>query len=247
MERQKQNFLKQSTNRLNITPWFFWGLAFPLIVLNIWVFVFVFNAFQGIISSFILAGFLSLLLNHPIQFLQRRFNLNRGYSILLIFISFAVAFGFLSIIFIPFIAIRFSEFINILPDWIESATLRIDSLGDWANSNSRIVDSDKIMTNLAENFQNQLQAFIVEIPSFIFGTIGDFLNIFFIIENTLPPRLLGKLTGLNPIVILFSVMVGATLGDFIGLITAVPIAATIKSLVATFGQSKSPESEQLLS
>ncbi len=51
------------------------------------------------------------------------------------------------------------------------------------------------------------------------------------LENILPPRLLGKLTGLNPIIILFSVMVGATLGDFVGLITAVPIAATTKSLL----------------
>jgi predicted PurR-regulated permease PerM len=51
-----------------------------------------------------------------------------------------------------------------------------------------------------------------------------------LIENILPPRLLGKLTGLNPIVILFSVMVGATLAGFIGIITAVPIAATIKEL-----------------
>ncbi|MEX1317703.1 MAG: AI-2E family transporter [Synechococcaceae cyanobacterium] len=51
-----------------------------------------------------------------------------------------------------------------------------------------------------------------------------------IIENVLPPRLLGKLTGLNPIVILFSVMVGATLADFVGIITAVPIAATVKEL-----------------
>ena len=66
-----------------------------------------------------------------------------------------------------------------------------------------------------------------------------------IIENTLPPRLLGKLTGLNPITILFSVTVGATLGNFIGLITAVPIAATIKSLITTFYQPKSEQVEQL--
>jgi predicted PurR-regulated permease PerM len=32
-------------------------------------------------------------------------------------------------------------------------------------------------------------------------------------------------------VILFSVMVGATLADFVGIITAVPIAATIQELV----------------
>jgi predicted PurR-regulated permease PerM len=54
-----------------------------------------------------------------------------------------------------------------------------------------------------------------------------------VIENVLPPRLLGKLTGLNPIVILFSVMVGARMADFYGVITAVPIAATIKALLLT--------------
>jgi len=68
-----------------------------------------------------------------------------------------------------------------------------------------------------------------------------------VIENILPPRLLGKLNGLNPIVILFSVMVGATLADFYGVITAVPIAATIKALflvptpLATTGSGTNPD------
>ncbi|MCP9801782.1 AI-2E family transporter [Synechococcus sp. RedBA-s] len=54
-----------------------------------------------------------------------------------------------------------------------------------------------------------------------------------VIKNVLPPRLLGKFTGLNRIVILFSVMVGARMDDFYGVITAVPIAATIKALLLT--------------
>lgn len=61
-----------------------------------------------------------------------------------------------------------------------------------------------------------------------------------VIENVLPPRLLGKLTGLNPIVILFSVMVGATLADFNGVITAVPIAATIKALLIDPASNPAP-------
>jgi predicted PurR-regulated permease PerM len=64
-----------------------------------------------------------------------------------------------------------------------------------------------------------------------------------IIENVLPPRLLGKLTGLNPIVILFSVMVGATLADFVGIITAVPIAATIKELFLVPASPSPPRPE----
>ncbi len=352
----------QNTNHFNIPPWLFRGLAFPLIVLNIWVFVFVFNAFQGIFSSFILAGFISLFLNHPISFLRRRFQFSKRNAILLVFLGFILVFLGIALILIPIIVVKFSELLNILPNWIDLATLRLNNLSEWAND-SNIIDTEQILANLTQNLQNQLRALIKFIPGFVFGTLGNVLNIFFIfvltifflfygksllknslqswlsyeigetiqntlyrnfnsyllnqlilasvltvtmiptlllikapfpllfgltigimgfipfgavisilgisfilclgnfwiglrvliillvvdqmIENTLPPRLLGKLTGLNPIVILLSVMVGATLGDFIGLITAVPIAATLKSLIVTFSESESEQIEQI--
>jgi len=57
-----------------------------------------------------------------------------------------------------------------------------------------------------------------------------------IIENTVTPRLLGTLTGLNPIVILFSLMVGARVAGYLGILTAVPIAATLKSTFRLLSQ-----------
>ncbi|MDR9403616.1 MAG: AI-2E family transporter [Halothece sp. Uz-M2-17] len=57
-----------------------------------------------------------------------------------------------------------------------------------------------------------------------------------IIENTVTPRLLGTLTGLNPIVILFSLMVGARVAGYLGILTAVPIAATLKSTLRLLSQ-----------
>lgn len=353
-----------STNLLKPPSWLFLGLIFPLIVLNLWVFIFVFKTFQDVFSTFIVAGFLALLLDHPVSFLKQRLNLSRGNAILIVFLSFVLIFLFIGIILVPVIAIRFSEFINVLPTWIQTATTKVDNLADWANTYSVVVDRNQIINDLAKNFQGQLQTFIQTIPGFLFGTLGNILNIFFIlvltiffliyenlllktllnywfspekeemiqktlyrnfnsyilnqlvlattltvtmipslfilkapfpllfgltigilgfipfgavigilgisfilflgnfwiglrvlvvlllidqiIENTLPPHLLGKLTGLNPILILLSVMVGATLGDFVGLITAVPIAATIKSLIATFRPAKSSEFNKLV-
>lgn len=52
-----------------------------------------------------------------------------------------------------------------------------------------------------------------------------------IIENTVTPRFLGSLTGLNPIVVLFSLMIGAKVAGYLGVLVAVPIAATIKALL----------------
>ncbi|MEO0928396.1 MAG: AI-2E family transporter, partial [Cyanobacteria bacterium J06643_13] len=51
-----------------------------------------------------------------------------------------------------------------------------------------------------------------------------------IVESVIAPRLLGEFTGLNPVLVLVSLLVGAQLGGFLGLILAVPIASFIKTL-----------------
>jgi predicted PurR-regulated permease PerM len=50
-----------------------------------------------------------------------------------------------------------------------------------------------------------------------------------ILENLIAPRVIGKVTGLNPFWVLLSVLVGARVGGLLGVIIAVPIAVIIKS------------------
>jgi predicted PurR-regulated permease PerM len=50
------------------------------------------------------------------------------------------------------------------------------------------------------------------------------------IENAIAPRLLGKFTGLNPIWILLSLLLGAKVGGLLGILVAVPLAGAVKSL-----------------
>ena len=50
------------------------------------------------------------------------------------------------------------------------------------------------------------------------------------IENAIAPRLLGQFTGLNPIWILLSLLLGAKIGGILGVLIAVPMAGAIKSL-----------------
>jgi predicted PurR-regulated permease PerM len=49
------------------------------------------------------------------------------------------------------------------------------------------------------------------------------------IENGIAPRLLGGFTGLNPVWVLVSLLVGARVGGILGLLIAVPMAGFIKS------------------
>ncbi|MBE9145938.1 AI-2E family transporter [Planktothrix mougeotii] len=61
-----------------------------------------------------------------------------------------------------------------------------------------------------------------------------------IVENGIAPRLLGTFTGLNPVLILISLLIGARVAGFLGLIVAVPLASFFKSLI---GILQNPSSE----
>ena len=53
-----------------------------------------------------------------------------------------------------------------------------------------------------------------------------------ILDNLVAPRILGSVTGLNPVWILVSVLTGARIGGLLGVIVAVPIAVVIKTALA---------------
>jgi predicted PurR-regulated permease PerM len=54
-----------------------------------------------------------------------------------------------------------------------------------------------------------------------------------IMENLIAPRILGRVTGLNPFWVFISILVGARIAGLLGVIIAVPIAVVIKSALVT--------------
>jgi predicted PurR-regulated permease PerM len=49
-------------------------------------------------------------------------------------------------------------------------------------------------------------------------------------DNLLAPRIMGNLTGLSPVVIFVSLLLGARLGGILGVILAIPLTGVVKSL-----------------
>ncbi len=58
-----------------------------------------------------------------------------------------------------------------------------------------------------------------------------------ILENLIAPRILGSFTGLNPVWLLISVLTGARIGGFLGIILAVPAAVVIKTALSALRPS----------
>jgi predicted PurR-regulated permease PerM len=54
-----------------------------------------------------------------------------------------------------------------------------------------------------------------------------------LIENAIAPQLIGGFTGLSPVWILISLLVGAKVAGLLGVVVAVPIAGSIRDSLAT--------------
>ncbi len=64
-----------------------------------------------------------------------------------------------------------------------------------------------------------------------------------IIENLVAPRVLGSITGLNPVWVFISILTGARVGGLLGVIIAVPTAVVIKTALAAI---RVPEPKDLM-
>jgi len=81
---------------------------------------------------------------------------------------------------------------------------------------------------------------LLALQNFWFGikVLLVILSINWAIENILAPRIVGELTGLNPVWMLISLDLGLKLGGTLGLVIAVPIASFIKATVDTIRISR---------
>jgi predicted PurR-regulated permease PerM len=67
-----------------------------------------------------------------------------------------------------------------------------------------------------------------------------------LVENGIAPQLIGGFTGLNPVWILVSLLVGAKVGGVLGLVVAVPLASSIKSIADTIRMANSGIDRELI-
>jgi predicted PurR-regulated permease PerM len=81
-----------------------------------------------------------------------------------------------------------------------------------------------LVTLLVFGLQGLLPAAQVIVSSVFFQQITD---------NIIAPRVRGDFTGLNPIWIIIALLIGGRVAGFIGVVLAMPIAATIKSTIET--------------
>ncbi|AFY76114.1 MAG: AI-2E family transporter [Hydrococcus sp. C42_A2020_068] len=163
--------------------WLILGLAFPLLVLNGWVFLVVFHYFQSLITIFVTANLLAFILNYPVNLLTSR-GAKRNRAILFVGLLAVLLILVLGLTLAPAVVGQFNELIARLPTWIESSSQQVQIFDRWAAGRKLPLNLTGLAIQLTERLAEQLQSLTGQVFNVIAITIGGVFNFVFILVMT---------------------------------------------------------------
>jgi predicted PurR-regulated permease PerM len=152
--------------------WLSLGLPFPLVVLNGWLALQVFQYFQPLVTIFVLTTLLAFILNYPVQFLQRR-GVGRKLAVTLVFLLTLVILVTFGITFFPLLLEEFSEIAKVLPQWIASGNQKLQVLNYWAEQHNLPINLSQLISQIAERMPSELQSFAKQILSVFWSAVDS--------------------------------------------------------------------------
>ena len=174
-----------------------WGLLFPIIFLNCWLLLLLFNFLQPFTNILITAALCAFLLDFPIGWLQR-LGVHRGLAITLVFIFASLLLVALGLTIIPLLVKQLNELLYSLPQLIESGSQQLQNLETWVNEQQLSFDLmsfdlnqelafnlGKVVTQAAQKLSEAFKSLSNQVFNIIFGTISGILNIILTIVFTI--------------------------------------------------------------
>lgn len=159
-----------------LPTWLTRGLVIPLIVLNGWLILLVFQYFESLITVFVAATLMSFLLDYPVKQLEKLI-FNRLGAILTVLFIFLVLLGILGITIIPTILEQSDALIERLPSWLDSGNQQIQSFQVWASQRNFPVSLSNVAAEILGRLSNQLQQLSGQILGSIFSAVGGIFDL----------------------------------------------------------------------
>ncbi|MFK8181868.1 MAG: AI-2E family transporter [Phormidesmis sp.] len=156
--------------------WMTLGVALPLLALNGWVALQVFDFFRSQVTIFLTATLLSFILNYPVQWLSR-FRLRRSLAILLVLLVSLSVLGALGVVLVPPLVTQLNELSGKLPTWLDSGTSQLAALQTWAVSLNLPVDVARLSAQLQTKVTAQLQSISASVFALLPDAIGSVVDL----------------------------------------------------------------------
>ena len=161
---------------LQLPKWLLYGLALPLITLNGWLLLVIFQYFKSLITIIVTATLLSFILDYPVKLLQK-IRIKRSISILIVLLFVLSALAIIGITLVPLVIEQLNQLLEKLPSWLSSGREQLQYLEAWANNRNFPINISNLGAELLGRLSNQLQQFSGQILGSLFLAISSVLDI----------------------------------------------------------------------
>ncbi|MBW4558540.1 MAG: AI-2E family transporter [Trichormus sp. ATA11-4-KO1] len=152
--------------------WLNFGIAFPVIFLNIWLIFLLWQYLQPIPSIVLTASLAAFLLDYPIIFLEQR-GMTRTWAIALVLLFALALLTVIGLFLGPVVFQQLIEFGDRLPVWIEKGRKQLQTLDDQTILQNLPID----LSGLTIQLTNQISATLQSLTSRIINLTLDTINI----------------------------------------------------------------------
>lgn len=150
--------------------WLKTGLMLPLVALNGWVIVQIFQYFEPLVTILIGAIVLAFVLNYPVEFLQTR--IDRTYAVFIVLILSLVGLVGFGITIVPALLEQLSAILDQLPDWFSSAIAQLQTVQNWATAHHLPINLNRLIRQVTEQLPNQLESLGDETIALTLNAVG---------------------------------------------------------------------------
>ncbi|NEQ43167.1 MAG: AI-2E family transporter [Leptolyngbya sp. SIOISBB] len=143
-------------------------LAAPLMVLNVWAFVQIFDYFREILVAVIIASLLAFLLAYPVRWL-RQLGIRQGIASILVLLSAIIIFTTVGITILPLVIEQAQQLVNKLPDWFDSGKGQLLMLDNRFETWGLPFNLDGLISQINDRLKTRFEAIAGEALNLTFG------------------------------------------------------------------------------
>ncbi len=168
---------------LVLPRWLKNSLLFPLLFLNGWLFTRLIDFLQPLVTMVLIAIMLALVLDYPMQFLQRR-GVPRPISLTLVVVTAIAAIFIGAFLILPLLVTQLGDFLNQLPQWMSSTTGLFEWLDSLPIADNVGISFSETQTLLARQMTGVIRTLGTTLLGLLAGSVTSGFKVFFVLVLT---------------------------------------------------------------
>ncbi len=158
----------------------YFGLLFPLVALNVWMFGVVLTYFQQLVTLLIVSAILAFLLDYPVRTFERM-QIPRTIGIIIVLLATVTSLGVVGVTVIPILIDQSAQLFKNFPNWLEAGKAHGIALESWVKLRNLPIDLQGFSGRLSGQIESQSQELAKQALGFAIGTLSSFVDAMLVI------------------------------------------------------------------